>query len=260
MNSITPGRIGSILIVLLFITASLFFSGCGGGGDGDGSDNNAPGDISGEWEITIIPDPGTLTDSTGTCNIHNQSTGIYTLSRVGDQVTITAPEGRILNGTLNNDICTFSGHFTEGADNVYVNGQITFSGSSLSGSGTFRWEGGADYCQWEEDYTGTRAASGNCISVAQGGWEFEWSYEGTTILTFTGGDLRQSGCNVSYDDDNIFSGPLAGDQWSGENAAQQFRFSGTFSGSPATSFNGTWEDTSGTGRTGRMYGVQGTLP
>jgi hypothetical protein len=254
-------RIYNVLIVSLIIAALAvlpFLVSCGGG-SGDGEDDNTSGDISGEWEITIIPDPHTLTGSTDTCNIHNQSTQVYTISRADDQVTITTPDGGTLNGTMTNDICTFSGQFIEGADTISIDGQITFSGSSLSGSGTFRWEEGTRYCQWEQDYVGSRSSNDDCISVAQGGWEFEWTYRGTTILKFTDGDLTQSGCNVSYDDDNIFSGPLEGNQWSGENAANKFKFSGTFSGSPATSFSGTYEDTSGTGFIGTMHGVHGTL-
>jgi hypothetical protein len=260
MIPINTGRIGAILTLLWIITALPLFFGCGGGGSSDGDDNNIPSDISGQWEITIIPDPEMLIGSTETCQIHNQSTGIHSVSRTGDQVTITNSEGLTLNGTVNNDSCTFSGHFIEGSENVYVNGHITFSGSSLSGSGTFRWEEGSEYCQWEQDYIGTRITNDSCISVAQGGWEFEMVHRGTPLLTLSGGELRQSGCNVTYDDDNIFSGPLADNQWRGENAVLQFRFSGTFTGTPATSFTGTWEDTSGTGRAGKMYGAQGSLP
>lgn len=256
MNIIDRGWNKTVLVALLISLALPFLCGCGGGGG-----STSTSDISGDWEITEIPDPNTLTSSPGrVCNIHNQSTRIYTVTQAGDQVTITDPEGQTLNGTMNNGLCTFSGHFIEGTENIYIDGEISFSGSSLSGSGSFRWEEGSEYCQWEEDFVGTRVTSGNCISVAEGGWEFEWRYRGTTFLEFTDGDLKQSGCNVSYDDDNIFSGPLEGNRWSGENTVEQFRFSGTFSGSPATSFTGSWEDTSGSGYTGEMYGVRGALP
>jgi hypothetical protein len=93
-----------------------------------------------------------------------------------------------------------------------------------------------------EDYHGIKVQgqqTRDYISVITGDWEFEWRYRGTTFLSFTRGQLRQSGCYLAYDGDNIFSGELIDSQWSGENPVQGFHFQGRFSGDPATSFRGT---------------------
>lgn len=57
-----------------------------------------------------------------------------------------------------------------------------------------------------------------------------------TIAVFSIMERSGCGCHFSYDADNIFSGKLVGNQWSGENIVQGFRFNGRFSGTPATSF------------------------
>ncbi|UCF94570.1 MAG: DUF4214 domain-containing protein [Desulfobacterales bacterium] len=101
---------------------------------------------------------------------------------------------------------------------------------------------------------------GSCITVRQGGWEFEWQYNGSTVIGFTDGDLKQSGCYISYDFDNIFAGPLSGDRWQGQNAAEGFGFEGRFIGNPAEQFRGTWTLLDGSGTSGEMLGYHGTLP
>ena len=244
------------------IMALLF--GCGGGGDGvvDGNpDDSTPLAVAGEWEVTRMPDPSTL-DSSYDCNIHNQSTSVCTITQNGNEISIVTditPEPLI--GTLEGDRCKVSGHFSDADGDLFIDIDLQFtSDMTLSGSGTTRFEDGTRYCQWNDVYSGSRAVESNCIAVDEGGWEFEWRYNGITVMMFTGGDLRQSGCHLTYDDDNIFSGPLDGALWEGENPVGEFKFSGTFSGSPANSFQGTWTDLSGSGNSGQMYGVKGVLP
>ncbi len=100
----------------------------------------------------------------------------------------------------------------------------------------------------------------NCIQVKEGGWEFCLMNEGNCFLQFVDGDLRQTECYVSYDDDSVFEGPLVDNRWSGENPLEQFTFSGYFSGSPANSFSGTLTLTDGSGLTVEMIGQYGSLP
>ena len=96
-----------------------------------------------------------------------------------------------------------------------------------------------------------------CISVIEGGWEFQWLYKGMAILDFVGGNLRQTDCQVTYDDDNIFAGQLNGNYWRGTNDVEGFEFEGYFSGNPANRFQGKWKVN---GKTGEMVGYYGTIP
>ena len=96
-----------------------------------------------------------------------------------------------------------------------------------------------------------------CISVIEGGWEFQWLYKGMAILDFVYGNLRQTGCYVTYDDDNIFAGQLNGTYWHGRNDVEGFEFEGSFSGNPANRFEGKWKVN---GKSGEMLGYYGTIP
>jgi hypothetical protein len=100
----------------------------------------------------------------------------------------------------------------------------------------------------------------NCVDVREGGWEFCLMNEGNCFLQFSDGDLTQTECYVSYDDDSIFAGPLVDRYWSGENSLEQFRFTGYFSGTPANSFSGTLTLTDGSGLSVDMIGQYGSLP
>jgi hypothetical protein len=104
------------------------------------------------------------------------------------------------------------------------------------------------------------SSSEGCVAVSQGGWEFEWLSRGVRIIGFTDGSLKQSGCYVSYDFDNIFAGQLDGNFWKGTNTVEKFEFEGRFLGNPADRFEGTWKMTDGTGNSGEMLGYKGTLP
>lgn len=96
-----------------------------------------------------------------------------------------------------------------------------------------------------------------CISVIEGGWEFQWLYKGTPILDFVYGNLKQTDCYVTYDNDNIFAGPLNGNYWHGANDVEGFTFKGYFSGNPANRFEGTWKVN---GQSGEMLGYKGKIP
>jgi hypothetical protein len=98
---------------------------------------------------------------------------------------------------------------------------------------------------------------GKCTSVNEGGWEFQWLYQGIPILDFVNGDLKQTDCYVTYDDDNIFAGQLNGNYWQGKNAIEGFTFEGYFLGNPTNRFEGTWESS---GQVGKMLGYKGTIP
>lgn len=94
-----------------------------------------------------------------------------------------------------------------------------------------------------------------CITVREGPWEFDLSFNGNVILSFVKGELTQSGCNLSYDRDRVFNAPLVGNRWSDDVEQVGFSFTGTFSGSPATRFAGTWTDGQASGPfTGRFVG------
>lgn len=82
----------------------------------------------------------------------------------------------------------------------------------------------------------------DCIRVKTGEWEFELSTGGQVFLEFVGGDLTQSGCHLSYDEDRVFEGDLSGSTWNVSSDAGGFSIIGSFSGSPATSFSGTFID------------------
>lgn len=98
---------------------------------------------------------------------------------------------------------------------------------------------------WNGRFGATAQASGTCIPVQQGPWEFGIEFSGLPVLQFVDGDLRQSGCVLSYDDDAIFRGLLNGSQWTVNAARAGLRFVGTFAGSPATQFTGMWTDADG---------------
>jgi hypothetical protein len=99
----------------------------------------------------------------------------------------------------------------------------------------------------------------NCVDVREGPWTFclEDDYGGC-LLEFVDGDLTQTGCYVSYDDDAIFAGPLEGRFWSGENTIEQFEFYGDFIGTPPTSFSGMLTFTDGSGLYMYMTGHYGS--
>lgn len=106
---------------------------------------------------------------------------------------------------------------------------------------------------WNGRFGATAQATGTCIPVQQGPWEFSVEFAGLPVLQFVEGDLSQSGCVLSYDDDAIFRGLLTGSQWTVNAPRAGLRFAGTFTGSPATQFNGTWTD--GAGRSDRIVGA-----
>lgn len=81
-----------------------------------------------------------------------------------------------------------------------------------------------------------------CIRVKTGEWEFELSTGGQVFLEFVGGDLAQSGCHLSYDEDRVFEGDLSGSTWNVSSDAGGFSIIGSFSGNPATTFSGTFID------------------
>ena len=86
------------------------------------------------------------------------------------------------------------------------------------------------------------ASGSECVRVKTGEWEFELSTGGQVFLEFVGGDLTQSGCHLSYDEDRVFEGDLSGSTWNVSSDAGGFSIIGSFSGSPATSFSGTFID------------------
>lgn len=86
------------------------------------------------------------------------------------------------------------------------------------------------------------ASGSECIRVKAGEWEFELSTEGQVFLSFVGGDLTQSGCHLSYDEDRVFEGDLSGSTWNVSSDAGGFSIIGSFSGNPATAFSGTFID------------------
>lgn len=116
----------------------------------------------------------------------------------------------------------------------------------------------------DADYTWTfRTATdpgSSCVDVREGEWEFCLMNEGNCFLQFVDGELTQTNCFVSYDDDSIFAGPVAGSTWSGENTPEMFRFSGNFYGNPAESFSGTLTLTDGSGHSVEMIGHYGSIP
>lgn len=229
------------IIILCAVFISLFAS-CGSGDDGSntGDGSIASNNFIGEWIIDRVPDPVTL-DSSFDCNIHNEVTAIYTISVNGDSATISTYGIPAFQGTVSGSQFNFNGTFEDDGGQVYVDGQLNLtSPTELTGSGVHRYEEGEQYCEWVEDFYGKKVQySEECITVTPGEWEFNWEYRGTVIMTFTGGELNQSGCYLSYDDDNFFTGEVIDDEWSGENVLQGFRFSGRFAGNPATNFRGT---------------------
>jgi len=245
-------------VILMSAFMLIFFISCGGGGGGGGGTDSSVSseNYEGEWLITRTPDPVTL-DSNYSCNIHNESTYLSNITIDGNTATISIPDLATLNGTLNGSQCDYISSFEADGGNVSFEGTLELTSSTeFAGSGTFRYEIEDRYCEWVEDYHGTKEQNTqDCVSVVTGDWEFAWQYRGTTLLTFTGGQLRKSECYLAYDTDNIFSGELINSQWSGENTAQGFSFEGTFSGNPATSFRGT--ATTIDGVTYTMVGAQG---
>ncbi len=85
-------------------------------------------------------------------------------------------------------------------------------------------------------------SNSDCIRVKTGEWEFELSTGGQVFFSFVGGDLTQSGCLLSYDVDRILDGSLSGSTWNVTSADRGFSIIGSFSGSPATNFSGTFVD------------------
>lgn len=85
----------------------------------------------------------------------------------------------------------------------------------------------------------------DCVRVKTGAWEFELSTGGQVFLSFVDGDLTQSGCLLSYDEDRVFEGILTGSTWNVSSETGGFTIVGSFSGSPATSFSGTFRDSRG---------------
>lgn len=104
---------------------------------------------------------------------------------------------------------------------------------------------------------GGSSGSDSCVAIRSGPWEFEWSRNGLPLLSFTGGDLAETSCFVTYDSDRIFAGYLEGSYWEGENSSEGFRFRGTFQGNPASSFDGVAKSLDGSDQaemTGRFTG------
>jgi hypothetical protein len=85
----------------------------------------------------------------------------------------------------------------------------------------------------------------DCVAVRTGAWEFELSNGGAVFLSFVDGNLTQSGCFLSYDEDRVFEGDLTASMWNVSSDAGGFSFSGVFSGNPATTFAGTFRDSRG---------------
>jgi hypothetical protein len=85
----------------------------------------------------------------------------------------------------------------------------------------------------------------DCVAVRTGAWEFELSNGGAVFLSFVDGDLTQSGCFLSYDEDRVFEGDLTASVWNVSSDAGGFSFAGVFSGNPATTFAGTFVDSRG---------------
>jgi len=94
---------------------------------------------------------------------------------------------------------------------------------------------------FENSLSGLGSGS-ECTRVKTGEWEFELSTGGQVFLSFVEGDLTQSGCLLSYDEDRVFEGDLTGSIWNVSSEPGGFSFVGSFSGSPATSFSGTFRD------------------
>jgi hypothetical protein len=114
---------------------------------------------------------------------------------------------------------------------------------------------------WDYSWSLTTAAKPgeNCVDVRQGPWTFcvedDW---GNCILEFSGGNLTQTRCFLSYDEDAIFAGQLTGRRWEGENPVQQIAFYGDFYGTPAESFEGVIMTTDGSGVTSPLTGHYGS--
>jgi len=96
----------------------------------------------------------------------------------------------------------------------------------------------------------------DCVAVRTGAWEFELSNGGAVFLSFVNGNLTQSGCLLSYDEDRVFEGELTASLWNVVSDAGGFSFVGVFSGNPATTFSGSFIDSRGlaAAMTGRYVG------
>jgi len=172
-------------------------------------------------------DPSTVNSSTflvspsvaGTVGYENQTAGFFPLSNLAWNTTYTA---------------------------TITTGIVDLAGNSLN------W----DY-SWS--FSTAREPDEDCVDVKQGPWTFciedEW---GTCILEFVGGELTQTGCFVSYDEDAIFAGQLTGRRWEGENPAEQIAFYGDFYGTPADSFEGIIMTTDGSNVSAPLTGHYGS--
>ena len=94
-----------------------------------GSGSSGGGGTTSTWSTTsqIIADTCGLTPG-------DADLGDLTFTANGNSVTIKDDEGQTYSGTLDGDVLTFSGSFTEDGEQVDITGTITFDDDTFTGA------------------------------------------------------------------------------------------------------------------------------
>jgi hypothetical protein len=220
--------------LVLLLSSLLFPVACSHGGSGGGGGRpllQAQSLAGTNWTLASVE--GAPSPVSGSFQFDNA--GSYTFAFAAGGVQIQG------NGTFN-----FDGTFlrcTGPVQQIVSSGVLTICANS-SGQFVFA-DDDDDLWVWNGQFGALAQPSGSCIPVRQGAWEFEIEYLGLTALQFVEGNLSQSGCVLSYDDDAIFFGLLSDAEWTVNAPKAGIRFVGTFTGSPANQFTGTWTDAQG---------------
>jgi hypothetical protein len=145
-----------ILIALVTIVGKGGGDGAPAGGGGGGGGGGQTADVAGTWTTN-----STITADTCPLDPGDEQLGTLVITQSGADVTITADSGDTFTGTLNGDVLTFSGSFIDdGGEQVTLNGTVTFTGDSFSGTVDFSVDFNGDSCSGTLQVEGTRTSGG----------------------------------------------------------------------------------------------------
>ena len=114
-------------------------------------------DMSGVWSLTISNLLNTRQTNAPACNIDSMDSDTLTVAQSGTNFTFSTPDGIYFSGTVNGNTYQFSGTLAEGGASITYTGTfILNSSTSFSGNGHARAEEDGYYCEWDQNYIGTK--------------------------------------------------------------------------------------------------------
>ena len=114
-------------------------------------------DMSGVWTIAFSNLVNTKQTNAPTCNVGSTEPDTLTVSQSGTNFSFITEDGMYFSGTVNGNTYQFSGTWIEDEGSLTCTGTFTLnSPTSFTGSGHMRAEEGLYYCEWDQQYIGTK--------------------------------------------------------------------------------------------------------